>query len=107
MRRNAKIMNVKSLAHFRVSDGSPILNHSSIKKKKALRNDGRVMFSGDNVELSGPWAKCLLSPGTLGRPRSWLHPQAPGLRMEANQSAQEELVGLYRTGQRTHTFKVT
>ena len=59
-------MYVKSLAHFRVSDGSPTLNHSSIKKKKkeALRNDGRVMFSEDNVELSGPWAKCLLSPGT-------------------------------------------
>ena len=59
-------MNVQSLAHFRVSDGSPTLNHSSTKKKKkkALRNDGRVMFSEDNVELSGPWAKCLLSAGT-------------------------------------------
>lgn len=38
--------------------------HQKKKKKEALRNDGRVMFSEDNVELSGPWAKCLLSPGT-------------------------------------------
>ena len=63
MRRNAKIMNVKSLAHFRVSDGSPTHNHSSIKKKKHYEMMEELCLVR-TVELSGPWAKCLLSPGT-------------------------------------------
>lgn len=64
------------------------------------------MFSEDNVELSGPWAKCLLSAGTHLEAKE-LAPSGSWSQIEANQSAQEELIGLYRTGQRTHTFKVT
>lgn len=63
------------------------------------------MFREKNVEMSGYCAKCLLFLGThLESLRLGLHQQATVLQVEANQSAQETLISLCRTGLGTHTF---
>lgn len=62
------------------------------------------MFSEDNVEMRGPGLNAHFLRYAFGRPNSWPPSTGSVLQMEANRSAQEELISLCRTGLGTHTF---